>query len=86
MANIEQTRKQLLDRIEQLIEARDLDELRELLAQSRSADVAEVVEVLDETARQILFDLLDAKEAGESSRKLMMLRDQKSWRIFPVTN
>ncbi len=63
-------RRQLLERIEQLIESQDLDELRQLLAVSRSSDVAEVVEVLDEIARQILFDLLDAKEAGEVLEKI----------------
>ncbi|KPK75849.1 MAG: hypothetical protein AMJ79_09365 [Phycisphaerae bacterium SM23_30] len=63
-------RKQLLEKIELLIEAQDLEELRELLAASRSSDVAEIVEVLDEIARQILFDLLDAKEAGEVLEKI----------------
>ena len=66
----EQARKQLLDRIEGLIEDQDLEQLRTVLSTSRSADVAEVVEVLDEIARQILFDLLDAKEAGEVLEKI----------------
>ena len=58
----EAARKQLLEQIERLIEKKDFEQLRQLLAASRSADVAEAVEVLDETARQILFDLLDSKE------------------------
>ncbi|MBN1765515.1 MAG: magnesium transporter [Sedimentisphaerales bacterium] len=70
MADTELARKQLLDRIEQLIEAKHFDELRQLLSESRSADVAEVVEVLDEIARQILFDLLDAQVAGEVLEKI----------------
>ncbi len=70
MPNSEQTRKGLLDRIEELIEANDSNELRVLLSESRSSDVAEVVEVLDEIARQILFDLLDPKEAGEVLEKI----------------
>ncbi|MCK5271251.1 MAG: magnesium transporter, partial [Sedimentisphaerales bacterium] len=70
MPDSELKRKQLLDRIEQLIEAKDFDELRRLLSESRSSDVAEVVEVLDEMARQILFDLLDPKDAGEVLEKI----------------
>jgi len=63
-------RKELLDRIEQLIETKAFEELRQVLSESRSADVAEVVEVLDEIARQILFDLLDPKDAGEVLEKI----------------
>ena len=70
MPDSELKRKQLLDRIEKLIEAKDFDELRRLLSESRSSDVAEVVEVLDEIARQILFDLLDPKDAGEVLEKI----------------
>ncbi|MBN2378007.1 MAG: magnesium transporter [Sedimentisphaerales bacterium] len=66
----ELARKQLLDRIEQLIEQKDLEELRQLLSDSRSSDVAEVVEVLDEIARQILFDLLAPEDAGEVLEKI----------------
>jgi magnesium transporter len=66
----ELARKQLLEQIEKLIEAKDSIVLRELLSDSRSADVAEVVEVLDEAARQILFDLLEPKEAGEVLEKI----------------
>ena len=66
----ELVRKQLLDRIEQLIEEKDFEELRQLLSDSRSSDVAEVVEVLDEIARQILFDLLDPEDAGEVLEKI----------------
>lgn len=70
MAKSEQARKQLLDRIEQLIEAKHFDQLRELLSKSRTSYVAEVVEVLDDDARQILFDLLDPPEAGEVLEKI----------------
>ena len=66
----ERARKELLERIETLLKAEDSQALQELLADSRSSDVAEVVEVLDEVARQILFDLLDPKEAGEVLEKL----------------
>ncbi len=62
--------RKLLDRIEDLIETQSLDELRSLLADSRSSDVAEVVEVLDEVARQILFDLLEPKEAAVVLEKI----------------
>lgn len=70
MADLEQTRKQLLDRIEELIESQELEDLKKLLAESRSSDVAEVVEVVDEIARQILFDLLDPEDAGEVLEKI----------------
>ena len=63
-------REQLLLQVESLIEAQQLDQLRALLAESRSADVAEVAEVLDELARQVLFDLLDPEEAGEVLDKM----------------
>jgi len=66
----EEARKQLLERIEQLIEKQHFEELRRLLADSRSSDVAEVVEVVDEIARQILFDLLDPEDAGEVLEKI----------------
>lgn len=66
----EKARKELLERIETLLEAEDSRALRELLADSRTSDVAEVVEVLDEVARQILFDLMDPKEAGEVLEKV----------------
>ena len=54
---VQYNRKEFLDRIEHLIEEQDFEELRQLLSVSRSSDVAEVVEVLDELTRQILFDL-----------------------------
>jgi len=66
----EGARKQLLGRIEQLIEKQHFEELRRLLSDSRSSDVAEVVEVVDEIARQILFDLLDPDDAGEVLEKI----------------
>lgn len=62
--------KQLLEKIENLIEVEDFEQLKELLLSSRSSDVAEVVEVLDEIARQVLFDLLDPREAGEVLEKI----------------
>ncbi|MBN1844910.1 MAG: magnesium transporter [Sedimentisphaerales bacterium] len=66
----EEARRQLLDRIEQLIEEKDFEELRQLLSDSRASDVAEVVEVVDEIARQVLFDLLDPEDAGEVLEKI----------------
>ncbi len=62
--------KQLLENIEQLIEAKDFEQLKELLSVSRTSEVAEVVEVLDEIARQVLFDLLEPKDAGEVLEKI----------------
>lgn len=70
MQNHHNQTKQLLEKIEELIESQNHQELKELLNMSRSSDLAEVVEVLDEIARQILFDLLDPKEAGEVLEKI----------------
>jgi len=70
LADSELARKQLLDRIEHLMEAKDFEALRQLLSESRSSDVAEVIEVVDEIARQILFDLLDPRDAGEVLEKI----------------
>ena len=63
-------REELLEQTEKLIEARDFDELRRILAEARSADVAEVIEVLDDPARRVVFDLMDPKDAGEVLEKL----------------
>ena len=68
MADI--TSKKLLEQIENLIEGHHIEELKQVLAEARSSDVAEVVEVLDEIERQILFDLLDPKDAGEVLEKI----------------
>ena len=66
----EQSSKALLAQIEKLIAEQDFDTLREVLAHARTSDVAEVVEVVDNLSRVILFDLLDAKEAGEVLEKV----------------
>ena len=63
-------RTQLLEQVENLIEEKHFEKLKDVLAEARSSDVAEVVEVLDELARQILFDLLDPKLAGEVLEKI----------------
>lgn len=70
MVDQTQERKQLLKRIEGLLDSKDSAVLKKVLADARSSDVAEVVEVLDEIARQALFDLLDTKEAGEVLEKI----------------
>ncbi len=70
MNKSEKTRQELLNRIKELIKQEDFEQLRKVLADSRSSDVAEVVEVLDEIARQLLFDLMDPKDAGEVLEKI----------------
>ncbi|MBI9016699.1 MAG: magnesium transporter [Phycisphaerae bacterium] len=70
MPNSQQSTKQLLDRIEDLIDKQHFEALKSLLEETRTSDVAEVVEVVDEVARQILFDLLGPKEAGEVLEKI----------------
>lgn len=64
------TRKKLLETIKQLIESDSQTALGKVLADARSSDIAEVMEVLAEESRVVLLDLLDPKDAGEVLEKL----------------
>ncbi|MBN2212453.1 MAG: magnesium transporter [Sedimentisphaerales bacterium] len=66
----EHTSRELLERIEELIERQDFPALRDVLSEARSSDVAEVVEVVDDITRVILFDLLTPRDAGEVLEKI----------------
>ena len=63
-------RKELLEQIEQCLEHQDHAQLRSILDQARSSDVAEIMEVLDEDDRQTIFKLLDVHDAGEVLEKV----------------
>lgn len=63
-------RKILLERIEGLLESGDRDALRAVLADQWSSDVAEVVEILDEEHRRVIFDLMPQPDAAEVFEKV----------------
>ena len=62
--------KQLLRRIDLLLEAHDLSALSELLAEQRSSDIAEVVELLDNEQRRIMLDALEKPVSAEVLEKI----------------
>ncbi len=66
----EQTSRKLLERVEDLLDRQDFAALRDLLSEARASDVAEVVEVVDDIARVILFDLLTPEDGGEVLEKI----------------
>ncbi|MBN1795597.1 MAG: magnesium transporter [Sedimentisphaerales bacterium] len=63
-------KKQLLRQIEPLLEADDKQALRALLDDSRSSNIAEVVEILDEQGRRSVFDVLDRETSAEVLEKV----------------
>ncbi len=60
----------LLQQIELLLEDGDKAQLRQLLSEQRSSDIAEVVELLDDEPRRIIFDVLDKPTAAEVLEKV----------------
>jgi magnesium transporter len=65
MSDAAQNPKVLLERIESLLQTASYDQLSIELANARPSDIAEVIEVIDEISRQLIFSSLDAKDAGE---------------------
>jgi len=61
--------KKLLEEIEPLLESKDASALRALLCEKRSSDIAEVVELLDNDARRLIFDVLATPIAAEVLEK-----------------
>ncbi len=62
--------RQLLEQIQPLLESRDLSTLRSLLSEQRSSDIAEVVELVDNEQRRLIFDTLDKPVAAEVLEKV----------------
>jgi len=62
--------KQLVQQIEPLLESEDKSALSELLSDQRSSDIAEVVELLDNEQRRIIFDVLDKPTSAEVLEKV----------------
>ncbi len=67
---IELTQQQLLEQVHELAGTDKREQLRGLLAEQRSSDIAEVVEILDDDQRRMMFDLLDSHEAAEVLEKV----------------
>lgn len=63
-------KKQLSQQVFELLEARDQQALTALLAEQRSSDIAEVVELLDNDQKRIIFDALEKEIAAEVLEKV----------------
>lgn len=61
--------KKLLEEIEPLLESQDERALRALLSDQRSSDIAEVVELVDNDQRRLIFDVLETPIAAEVLEK-----------------
>ena len=62
--------KKLLAEIEPLLESQDEPALRALLCDQRSSDIAEVVELVDNDWRRLIFDVLETPIAAEVLEKV----------------
>jgi magnesium transporter len=62
--------RQLLERIERLLDSKDVAALRDLLAGRRSSDIAEVVELVDNEQRRDIFHAMDEPIAAEVLEKV----------------
>ena len=60
----------LLQQIEFLLDSKDIHALAELLKDKRKSDISEVVELLDNEQRRIIFDVLDKPTAAEVLEKV----------------
>jgi magnesium transporter len=62
--------KQLLHKIEFLIESEDKSALKRLLNEQRSSDIAEVFELFDNEKRRVIFDILNQELSAEVLEKV----------------
>ena len=62
--------KQLVHQIEPFLESEDKSALRELLSNQRSSDIAEVVELVDNEQRRVIFDAMDKPTSAEVLEKV----------------
>jgi magnesium transporter len=62
--------KQLIRQIESLLEIGDISSLRELLSDQRSSDIAEVVELVENEQKRVIFDVLDKSASAEVLEKV----------------
>jgi magnesium transporter len=64
------SRQILLQQIEILLEDPDKAQLQQLLVDRRTSDIAEIVELLDDEQRRIIFDVLEKPTAAEVLEKV----------------
>ena len=62
--------KQLVHQIKPFLESEDKSALRELLSNQRSSDIAEVVELVDNEQRRVIFDAMDKPASAEVLEKV----------------
>ena len=62
--------RQLLEQVERLLESGNVSDLRQLLADQRSSDIAEVVELVDNGQRRDIFDAMDTPMFAEVLEKV----------------
>jgi len=62
--------KQLIRQVEPLLESGDVPALGEMLRDQRSSDIAEVVEVVDNEQRRLIFNVLGKPAAAEALEKV----------------
>jgi magnesium transporter len=70
MVKMVDEQRQLLESTERLLESEDVAALRGLLADKRSSDIAEVVELVDNERRRVIFDAMDKSTAAEVLEKV----------------
>lgn len=69
MAEHEEKQQLLHDRIEELIEEDNRQQLRELLAEQHPGDIADIVEMFNDEQRRLVFDLMGADFSAEVIEK-----------------
>ena len=62
--------KELLGQIEELLDSRKQPDLTALLAEQRSSDIAEIIELLDNDQRRVIFDVLEKPVSAEVLEKV----------------
>ncbi len=62
--------KQLFEQVEELLSSDNRGRLGAMLSEQRSSDIAEIVELLDDSDRRVIFDLLDKSVAAEVLEKV----------------
>ena len=77
--------KQFLERIKELFESNNRENLKKLLVDSRSSDIAEVVELLDSDERRTIFDLLEKPVAAEVLEKVDEATRSELFELFGET-
>ncbi len=70
MIDEQDEKRELFQQIESALELNDMSALGQLLAQQRSSDIAEVVELVDNEQRRLMFDALDRPMAAEVLEKV----------------